>query len=93
MAECFIENPMNYEFVHHIDGNRSNNKVSNLAWASRSSNSRAAATTAIRVRRSNGIVYPSIAYASERTGLSTWKINKYIESGVPDGDGFVWSYA
>lgn len=84
---------MNYEFVHHIDGNRSNNKVSNLAWASRSSNSRAAATTAIKVRRSNGIIYPSIAYASERTGLSTWKINKYIESGVPDGDGFVWSYA
>ena len=32
VAEAFIPNPNNYSIVNHIDGNRKNNKVSNLEW-------------------------------------------------------------
>lgn len=32
VAEHFIDNPNNYEFVNHIDGNKLNNHVSNLEW-------------------------------------------------------------
>lgn len=38
IAEVFIENPLGLKIVHHIDGNRKNNDVSNLRWVTASEN-------------------------------------------------------
>lgn len=38
IAEAFIDNPKNKGEVNHIDGNKDNNKTSNLEWCSRSEN-------------------------------------------------------
>lgn len=38
IAEAFIENPDNFECVHHIDNNRLNNCINNLKWVSYSEN-------------------------------------------------------
>ena len=38
VAEAFIPNPNNLEQVDHKDGNKSNNKLSNLRWCSRKFN-------------------------------------------------------
>lgn len=38
VAEAFISNPENYPYVHHIDGNKLNNNVSNLQWVSAKQN-------------------------------------------------------
>ena len=35
VAEAFIENPRNYKFVGHIDGNTKNNHYTNLVWGKR----------------------------------------------------------
>lgn len=32
LAQAFIENPMGLPYVHHIDGNRLNNRLENLCW-------------------------------------------------------------
>ena len=34
VAELFIDNPNNYEDVHHIDFDKKNNHISNLKWLS-----------------------------------------------------------
>lgn len=38
VAENFINNPMNYNEVNHLDGNKSNNYITNLEWCSKSDN-------------------------------------------------------
>ena len=38
VAEAFVPNPNNYEFVDHIDTDRLNNKAENLRWCSPSMN-------------------------------------------------------
>ena len=49
VAKAFIDNPLNLPEVNHIDGNRANNKVSNLEWVTSSENSYHASKTGLRI--------------------------------------------
>jgi hypothetical protein len=48
VALHFIPNPHNKLEVNHIDGNKSNNEVSNLEWSTRSENNKHAFNTGLR---------------------------------------------
>lgn len=32
VAEAFIDNPNNYKYIKHLDGNKKNNSINNLTW-------------------------------------------------------------
>lgn len=38
LAKAFIENPLNKDFINHINGNTSDNRIENLEWCTRSEN-------------------------------------------------------
>ena len=50
VAMAWVDNPLGYKEVNHIDGNKTNNHPSNLEWCSRSHNIRHSYETGLRKR-------------------------------------------
>jgi hypothetical protein len=48
VANAFIDNPMNYNEVNHINGDKSDNRIENLEWCSRSQNIKHAYATGLK---------------------------------------------
>ena len=94
VAEAFIPNndPINKTTVNHIDGDRSNNRVDNLEWASYSENEKHSydelnrpinipkkakrETIAINKINNTKTTYESIEAASRNTGVSGTQIRR-----------------
>lgn len=80
VAKCFLPNPDNLPFINHIDGNPSNNRVSNLEWCTPKENYDHAIRTGLLVPQDvwmgkkvidteTGIVYSSISRCAKELGI------------------------
>lgn len=73
LAEAFMDNPENKRTVNHIDGNKSNNTLSNLEWATHSENSKHAFET--------GLSKPPVGISQQVKGEDHFK-SKLTEQDV-----------
>lgn len=101
VADAFIPNPLCLPTINHIDGNKHNNRVSNLEWVSYSENNQHALDNGLRSPRGNTIAqydlnnnliatYRSACEASRKTGLSRGGISHCLNGRCNSSGGFIW---
>lgn len=102
LMETFVPNPSNKEHVNHIDGNKSNNTLTNLEWATPKENAQHAHDTGLHVTPTKSVhqyslggkyiaSYPSDIKAEASTGITKQNISK-VTLGLRIHAGyFQWS--
>lgn len=104
IAQMFIPNPEYKREVNHINGNKLDNRVENLEWATGGENVRHAWRAGLaKPRFGKRIIqydlhdnfideHESIKAASLKTGISAINICKYCKGRIKYAGGFKWRY-
>lgn len=103
VAQAFIKNPNNYRDVNHKNGNKLDNRVSNLEWVSHSQNEihkiyvLKKSGKFIRPMRKvlcveTGKKYESIASACRDLGIKTSHISEACQGKISQTCGYHWRY-
>lgn len=86
VAEHFLPNPNSFTDVNHIDGDKTNNKVTNLEWCTHSHNVKHAFSKGLNAPVYKpcvieGIYYASQTEASQKLGVCRHTIDNWIKEG------------
>jgi len=106
LGQGFIPNPLNKPHINHIDGNKTNNTLANLEWATEQENSQHAVdnnlTTYIHCEKAvkqftkDGKYinsFKSLQEAENLTGVARQNISKVLRHIRPFAGGYHWQYA
>ena len=104
VATAFCENPMRYTEVNHLDEDKTNNKVENLEWCSKSYNNnygtrnkriaekKCKPVIAIEKRTGLKLEFSSALEAERETGINNSNIIQCCKGKRNSCGGFYWMY-
>lgn len=101
VANAFIENKESLPTVNHKDGNKLNNRVSNLEWVSYGDNNIHALSHELRKPRGVSVIqfnmnneyiaeYRSVTEAYRETGISRESISQCVNNYTHSAGGYLW---
>ncbi len=101
VLQTFIDNCPKGLVCRHLDGNSKNNNLLNLKWGTWSENNSdtvrhghwCGGKEKIRVKRSDGVIFGSLAQAGKETGIDYQNINHVLRKRRHTAGGYRWSYA
>ena len=95
VAITYLDNPDHLPEVDHIDGDRSNNNVSNLRWVTRSENCRNKTDNrevyVYNLKHELLFVCSTVAETIEKTGVSQSSIYAVLRGDFDSCKGFIFS--
>ena len=104
VAESFIPNPKGLPQVNHIDGDKTNNDISNLEWCDNSQNQKHAYRVLGReghgggggktpvICTDTGEQFNSISDAARKTGIQITNISRTCKGRTKHAGGLKWAY-
>ncbi len=101
IAFAFIPNPNNFPEVNHKDRNKTNNRVENLEWVTRSMNMKHCVETGKnhykravwrRDPKREVTIFDSITEAAKLTGCNAGSISNCLSGKTKTAGGFEWGY-